>query len=490
MILSSRPHKRRRDLGLIALMLAVCIGLAIPVTIMLTPSQETTVAGQYVATRGVTPPGGWFSEAGPARIRQIGNTTLDIEKVQVHGPLRPQLELGPLVQTRAASQLLDPEKGPAARQRAIDAVTGSFQTWYLWATALLVVITVGVVTMAFSLLIWRKLTHASRDEAKPTVADLWHRQQSRLITVAGATLVGTLIAWAGAGALTWRDTADGLSGVRSLRELVGASPVKLRPAGSPAKGYVGAVIGDSRASRLGGPSVDDPDQDDKACGRSSDSLAAQLGRLSGDKVLNLACRSATISKGLLGKQKIRGTTQPPQVARLLRMKDLRYVVVAVGPNDLEWSDFLRYCYGVEHCNDQYTSAQFDYRLARFDRSYGDLLAALSGLKNKPQIIVVGSYDVFGPHASCKDTQSAGHPGLGEDGVALLRKRNRQLNDVLAAGAQTYGFSVAMPRLQPLCQPVDSEVGRDLQGLDDKYPFHPTGVGMVRLAASVFAAINR
>lgn len=469
-------------------MLAVSVALGIPMTIMLTPAQETTVAGQYVATKGVTPSGNWFS--GPARMKQIGNTTIDLDKIQVRGPLRPQLELGPLVQTRAASQLLDPKKGPDARHRAVDAVTDSFRDWYLWATALLVVITVGVVTTAVSLLIWRKLHHASRDETSPTVADLWQRQARRLTAIGAATLAGTLVAWVGVGALTWHDTAAGLSGVKSLRDLVGASPVKLQAAGPPAKGYTGAVIGDSRASRLGGSPSAHPDANDQACGRSSDSLAAQLTRLSDDRVLNLACKSATISHGLLGKQTIGGTTQSPQVARLLQMTDLRYVVVVIGPNDLEWSDFLRYCYGVEQCDDRYTSAQFDYRLARFDRAYGDLLAALAGLKSKPQVVVVGSYDVFAPGARCPDTESPGHPGLGDDGISVLTRRTKQLNDVLAAGARTYGFSSVTPRLQPLCQPVDPQVGRDLQGLADRYPFHPTGVGMVRMAASVYGAIHR
>ena len=104
--------------------------------------------------------------------------------------------------------------------------------------------------------------------------------------------------------------------------------------------------------------------------------------------------------------------------------------------------------------------------------------------------MVGSYDVFALDADCADTEGPpGRPGLAADSLALLADRNEQLNDVLTAGAQEYGFTVATPHLTTLCQPGDPEVGRDLQGLEDAYPFHPTGVGMVRLAATVLAAID-
>lgn len=484
--------------------------LAIPAAIALTPPQETTVAGQYVEVGAATPSGGWLGDLGdvvdgwpwtwpgaiadgsrgPARIEQIGDTTVDLDRVQVRGPLRPQLELGPLVRTRAAEQLLDPKEGPAARERAVRSVTTAFRTWYLWATGLLALLTVGLVTLVVGARIWAVLARASRHHAHLTVAEVWQHHSRRLRVAALATLVGTLVVWLGVGALARQDTSAGIAGVRSLRDLVGAAPVSLTPAGPAATGYAGVVIGDSRASRLGGPPVSDPGPGDDVCRRSSDSLAAQLTQLSPqDRVLNLACPSATIDRGLLHEQWVDGRTLPPQVARLLAMRDLRFVVVMIGPNDLAWSDFLRYCYGFAECDDRFTGAQFDYRLARFDRDYGDLLAALAAAPGKPQVVVVTSYDVFAPDADCADTQVEGHPGLDADSIALLAERNRELNDVLTAGAEAYGFTVATPHLATLCQPGDPEVGRDLQGLDDPYPFHPTGVGMVRLAATVLAAID-
>lgn len=499
-----------RLVGPTLLLLAAGIGLVIPATVALTPAQETVVAGQYVEVGAATPSGGWLGDLGdvfdgwpwtwpaaivdgsrgPARLEQIGDTTVDLQQVQVRGPLRPQLELGPLVRTRAAEQLLDPHEGPAARDRAVRSVTDAFRDWYLWATALLVVMTVGLVTLVVSVRIWAVLASASRSHAHLTVAEVWHRHSRRLGAAALVTLAGTLVVWLGVGALASRDTGAGLAGVRSLRDLVGAAPVSLTRAGPTVEGYTGAVIGDSRASRLGGPLVADPGPDDVACERSSDSLAAQLALLSPrDRVLNLACPSATIDRGLLHEQWRDGQTLPPQVSRLLSVRGLRFVAVMIGPNDLAWSDFLRYCYGFAECDDRFTDAQFDYRLAKFDRDYGDLLAALAALPGKPQVIVVTSYDVFALDADCADTQVEGRPGLDAGSLALLAERNEEFNDVLTAGARAYDFTLATPHLATLCQPGDPEVGRDLQGLEDPYPFHPTGVGMVRLAAAVLAAIG-
>ena len=41
---------------------------------------------------------------------------------------------------------------------------------------------------------------------------------------------------------------------------------------------------------------------------------------------------------------------------------LPFVVVMVGPNDLSWTDLLKYCYAVENCQDRLTQGEFGYRL--------------------------------------------------------------------------------------------------------------------------------
>lgn len=472
-----------RWLTTVALALVVAAG-AVPLAIVLTPDKGTIVAGQYVAIGGTVGPG----LTGPARMQQIGRTTIDLPGLRVRGPLRPEVILGPLVQTNDVSQLLDPHNGPAARHRAVAAVVAAARTWFVEATGMLVVVALAIIGLATVVRIWLVLARAHEHL---TVREVWHGRARRFRRDAVLALVLTLAAWGASGLLTARDTASGLSEVSSLRDLVGASPVRLAPQGAPVTGYAGAVIGDSRASRLGGPPLAKPSRDDKACKRSSDSLAAQLTLLNPEQpALNLACPSATIEAGLLGSQTRGRIAVPPQVSRLLQVHDLRYVVVMIGPNDLEWGDFLRYCYGVPKCDDAFTSTQFDYKLASFDHDYGDLLAALAALPTHPRIIVVGSYDVFGSDAHCADTQGPpGVPGLDQQGIALLRERNQRFNDVLAAGAKAYGFTLAMPHLSPLCTAASSELGQDIQGLTDRYPFHPTAIGMVRLGAGVLAAIG-
>ena len=159
--------------------------------------------------------------------------------------------------------------------------------------------------------------------------------------------------------------------------------------------------------------------------------------------------------------------------------------MAVGPNDVGWIDFLLYCYGVPDCADNLTQGEFDYRLAAFDRVFGDLLVDLNDLPGRPQVVVMASYDAFPPDARCPDTRGPEQfPGLDPGKIALLDERNEAVNAVLEAGAQAYGFDVARPALRPLCDPARAGLGPDLQGLTDPFPFHPTGVGSLRMAAAV------
>jgi hypothetical protein len=300
-------------------------------------------------------------------------------------------------------------------------------------------------------------------------------------------LAASLLAWTGSGALAYAGAAAGLRDVGSLSQLVGAYHWTPEPVGPVVTGYDGAVIGDSRAVRVGGPPLPDATPDEAACERSTDSLAAEIGRLLPARVRNLACPGASVPVGLRGPQERRGLLVPAQFGLLQRVQGLRFVVVAIGPNDLGWADFLRYCYGATDCGDNLSQGEFDYRLAAFDRGYGELLVDLSALPGRPQVIVVASYDVFLPGddpTNCPDARPAGVPGLDPAKIELLAERNAALNDVLAAGAEKYGFAVARPGLRPLCATGADGLGPDLLGLIDPYPFHPTGIGSLRMASAV------
>jgi hypothetical protein len=253
---------------------------------------------------------------------------------------------------------------------------------------------------------------------------------------------------------------------------------------------VGAVIGDSRAARLGGTFVGGATDDDVACSRSNDSLAVQIGALAAVPVANLTCSGATTVTGLRGPQRAGERQVPPQVGRLRQLSGLRFVVVVIGPNDVGWGDQVRYCYGVADCRDRLTEGEFGYRLAAFDSAYGDLLRDLNDLPGAPQVIVMTSYDVFTADGSCPDTQGPpGTAGLSGPNMDLIAGRNRQLNEVLVAGADKYGFDVARPVLTPLCAPAADSLGPDIQGLADPAPFHPTSVGVLRLASSVLRVLE-
>ncbi|MHA6618144.1 GDSL-type esterase/lipase family protein [Pseudonocardia sp. DLS-67] len=463
-----------------------CLCVGIPVTVAVTPAQELDVFGQHISV-GARPPD--LSLAGPARLVQVGNTSLDIDQMHIYGPLRPELTMGPVQRNAAAAAVFDPVEGPQAQDDAISAVTHGFLIWYVLGGLGLLAFTLaaagGAAGIRTLVVLRRQGRHGGEHEPLHEIVSYCVRAARRMTMIA---LVTAVLAWLVSGTLAVTGSLQGLRGVTSLAQLVGAYHLTPDPVGPPITGFDGAVIGDSRASRLGGPPVPDGSPDDAACQRSTDSLAAEVGHLTSARVLNLACPSATVTSGLRGPQDAGGRSVPAQVGVLKQAQDLRFVVVAIGPNDVGWIDFLRYCYGVPDCSDRLTQGEFDYRLAAFDRVYGDLLIDLNELPGRPQVIIVTSYGAFPPGADCADTRAEGYPGLDPVKIGLLNDRNQQLNDVLAAGAQKYGFAVADPQLAMLCEKGTDGLGPDLQGMADPFPFHPTGIGSLRMASSVVRQI--
>jgi hypothetical protein len=474
------------------LLVLFCLGVGIPVTVALTPAQDLVAFGQHI-TVGARPPD--LSFAGPARLVQVGNTALDVDRVHVYGPLRPQLTMGPVQRNAAAAVVFDPEAGPAARAEAVDAVTGAFVSWYvlggLGLLAFTLVAAAGAAGVRTLVVLRRQSRSAAgfggrRHDPLTEIFSYCARAARRMTVIA---VVTSVLAWLVSGALAVAGTVNGLRDVTSVAQLVGAYHLTPDPVGPPISGYDGAVIGDSRAVRVGGPPVPDGTPDDVACERSTDSLAAEIGHLLPARVLNLACPGATVTSGLRGPQDRGGRSVPPQVGVLKQAQDLRFVVVVIGPNDVGWTDFLQYCYGVDDCSDRLTQGEFDYRLAAFDRVYGDLLIDLNNLPGGPQVIVMTSYGAFPPGADCADTRAEGYPGLNPEKIELLGDRNEQLNDVLVAGAAKYGFAIAQPALSLLCEKGGDGLGPDLQGMADPHPFHPTGIGSLRMGSSAVRHIG-
>ncbi len=465
----------------------VCLGVGMPVTIALTPGQEVVAFGQHI-TVGARPTD--LSVAGPARLVQVGNTELDVQRLRVVGPLRPQLIMGPVQRNAAAADVFDPDAGPRARAESVTAIRDGFLTWYALGGLGLILFTLaaagGATALRTMVVLRRQSRSAGGHRPLPEIWSHCARAARRMSVVAVAASV---LAWGAAGGLAYAGAAQGLGTVSSLSQLVGAYHLTPDPVGPPVTGFDGAVIGDSRAVRVGGPPLPAGTADDVACERSTDSLAAEIGDLLPARVLNLACPSATVTSGLRGPQERAGRLVAAQVGLLKQVQGLRFVVLAIGPNDVGWTDFLRYCYGVPDCSDQLTQGEFDYRMAAFDRVYGDLLIDLNDLPGRPQVIVLTSYDAFGSDADCADTRADGYPGLDPGKIELLVARNDQLNAVLTAGAGKYGFAVARPELGLLCAEGGDGLGPDLQGLSDPFPFHPTGIGSLRMASAVVRLID-
>ena len=140
------------------------------------------------------------------------------------------------------------------------------------------------------------------------------------------------------------------------------------------------VIGDSTAAGIGNAPLPKPTRQDIACQRSADAYAFSLQSIAEVSVLNLACSSATVANGLLGPQPAAGLSLPPQVGVLRSVQSAKVVVVSIGANDVGWSDFLRYCYGLPRCDDQASNQLFQSRLDGFKIQYAQLLQQLSDLR--------------------------------------------------------------------------------------------------------------
>jgi lysophospholipase L1-like esterase len=488
-----RELARELRRGATLLTLAVCLCLGVPAAIVLTPDQDLVSLGQPLSVGARTPS---LSISGPAQLVQIGNTALDIPRLWVYGPLRPKLSMGPVQRNAEAALALRPDTAKQAGSDATGALLRGFLRWYGWASLCLLGVTLATCSVSGygqTLLLLRRHGRARGLSARGlsgSTEETWRRGLGSLARRTLLAVVIVAVAWAGCGALAYLGAMRGLRSVSSLSELVGTYHVSPAPVGPKRFGFAGAVIGDSRASRLGGPPVSGGTPDDRACARSSDSLAAELGQLTGQPVLNLACSGATVAAGVRGPQQRGPDLVPPQLGLLKQAQGLRFVVVVVGPNDIGWTDFLGYCYGSPNCSDNLSQGEFDYRLAAFDRDYGDLLQDLAELPGHPAVAIVTSYRVLNADAQCPDAK--GPPaavGLDQSKIELLNQRNDRLNALLAGGAQKYGFQVADPELTALCDHSADGLGPDLQGLTDPDPFHPTGIGSLRMAAAVLPLIG-
>ncbi len=451
----------------IAVVLALFLGISttsIMLSAVVTPSQSINTLGQHFTVNAVTPD---WSLSGHGEITVDTGTpqTFYLLPTQYYGPVRAHLTVNApfqgsdLLNRAAVEHKLPPDVSAQ--------FVAGFRTW---------LINFAFIALAISLFLSIGVSFVFLNFKSD------RRRQAGLLVL--RTLVATILSLAIAATLFVVGSSS-ISQATSLDDLVGHSTLHLSPVpmGPKLKGYDAVSIGDSRAATQGGKDLKNPTKDDSDCRRSSDSLAAQIGRVEGWRVLNLACSSATIDEGLMGPQSRSGRSLIPQISAVKQMTGIKAVFVTIGPNDLWWSRAIGLCYLADVCNDNLTTPDYQALLEKFKWSYHDLLVELQGLTNgpdgsHPMIVINGSYDVIKQGATCAATK-----GLTPEKIDMLNQRNADLNKVLQEGAGLFGFRFVKPELKTLCDDLSDSPGADIRPPTDKDAFHPTGDGVMVMAVA-------
>jgi lysophospholipase L1-like esterase len=447
--------------GVLALFLGIS-AISIMLAATITPSRSVDTLGQHFTVNAVTP--SWsFTGHGEITINTGTPQTFYLLPTRYYGPVRAHLTVdapfqgSDLLNKAAINHKLPPDVSAQ--------FVAGFRAWLinfaLIALGISLALSVGV---AFVFLNFKNN----------------RRRQAGMLVL--RSFIATTISLAITAALFVAGSSS-ITRATSLDDLVGHSTLHLSPVpmGPKLKGYDAVSIGDSRAATQGGKSLKNPTKEDSACRRSSDSLAAQIGRIEGWRVLNLACSGATINEGLMGPQPRSGHSLIPQISAVKQMTNIKAVFVTIGPNDLWWSRAIGLCYLADVCNDNLTTPDYQALLEKFKWSYHDLLVELQGLTNGPDgghpvIVINGSYDVTRQGASCAATK-----GLTPDKIGMLNQRNADLNQALQVGAGLFGFRFIKPELKTLCDDLSDSPGADIREPTDKDAFHPTGNGVMVMA---------
>jgi lysophospholipase L1-like esterase len=456
----------------IAARLALFMGiglLSILFAAVVTPGQSVNALGQHFTISAASPS---WSLTGPGEITVNTGTpqTFYLLPTKYYGPVRVHLTVdAPFQGSELLNKAAIDHKLPP---QVSDEFAAGFKAWLLYFALIALATGSALGVGAAFLLLW---FHNSR------------RRQATLLLVrsVAATAISLTVV-----TVLFVMGSTSISGATSLDGLVGHSTLHLSPVpmGPKLNGYDAVSIGDSRAATQGGKDMKNPSKEDSDCRRSSDSLAAQIGRMENWRVLNLACSAATVTEGLMGGQSRGGRTLIPQISAVKQMTDVKAVFVTIGPNDLWWSRAIGLCYLADVCNDNLTTPGYQALLEKFKWNYHDLLVELQGLHNgpdgtQPLVIINGSYDVVKPGDSCSATK-----GLTPEKIAMLGQRNEDLNEALRDGAGLFGFSFVKPRLKTLCDDLADSPGPDIRKPTDHDAFHPTDTGVMVIAAADVAVL--
>ena len=433
--------------------------LSVVAALEVTPMQTVTVAGQVIKV-GAAPA---LGTSGPGQVSLFGQTLPTA--MSLPGPIRPRLELS---QITLNSELTNFVEGATPSQAEVTLRSGLISGWERYFSLEATAAGLAALLLAGAVAGWRRL---------PVRGTLG---------VLAVALVATELVNFSAVAVAANGARHALTGVHSLNQLVASAPI---PAAQPVRksrraltGVQEVVLGDSTAAGAGLPWVTDPSAIDRACGRSSESYAADLASANDWKAVNLACDSATVRQGVLGDQVENGQLVPAQIASASEVPHASVVIVSVGADDLQWAPILEICAATGTCDNRASAAYFQQKLHAFSADYLQLLIRLGSLPGHPQVIINQYYDPFGSDLSCITSR-----GLTAAKVSTLDSWLGALNKVLAKGAAEFGFLAPQPSFagHQLCSKEPY-----VQGLTASAPFHPTALGQLAIALSDQAALAR
>ncbi|MGZ8579781.1 MAG: GDSL-type esterase/lipase family protein [Actinomycetota bacterium] len=422
---------------------------AITVGLLITPAQSVSALGQTVAV-GATPP--TLSASGPGEVVLFGRS-LPTE-IYFVGPVRPRLVLTDITLDAQVAGAFSPPGQAAAAAAVGEALASGWRRYFLWQSA---IVGAAAVLLLGAIAGWRRYDH----------------RRTFIAIVGGLLFVEAVNVSA---IMVTAFTAPGvLREVGSLNELVGREELRpVVPAEGPSQPDVQAIVlGDSTAAGLGGPPIHDATEQDEACERSSFAFAETLGRVNDWTVDNLACSGATIDRGILGPQVVGDRRIASQLAVAKRATQPEVVIVNVGANDLHWSTLVFLCGAADSCDNRALTAYFQRSLDDFTQDYYELLRQLAALPGDPLVLINRYYAPFDPALDCLEPL-----GLTPEKLDVLLDRLDSLNDVLTAGADTFGYRTVQPDFagHELC--TDSPY---VQGSDDPAPLHPNARGHLVIA---------
>jgi GDSL-like Lipase/Acylhydrolase family len=418
--------------------------------LQIAPLQTVSAAGQTAQVGAAISS---FSLSGPGELDLFGQVMPT--KPQFDGPIRPLLQLTHITIDPQVAQLLRSDSPRELELSLSQQLAQGWTRYFEWET----LIAVGCAVI-------------------PLIAVAGVRRQSYLAMLKTVAVGLAVVAVVNVGGvlLTASSTPGVLRSVKTLDDLVGVDPLQAwtGAAARPLPGVQAVVMGDSTAAAVGDQVAGNASALDRACGRSGESYAVDLAAVNNWNVLNLACSGATIQNGVLGVQVLdNGQVAPSQLVEAERATHAKVIIVSVGADDVQWSMMTRLCAASAVCNDKVSAAYFSSQLGDFTRSYYQLLGDLAGLPGNPAVLVNEYYSPFGANIGCLTRY-----GITAAKEKVLLSRLAQLNEVLAQGAQTFGFGVADPPFtgHELCT-ADPWV----QGPGDPAPLHPNATGELAIA---------